>query len=151
VGKLRRDPFAMLPFCGYNMADYFAHWLKIGAKADPAKLPRLFYVNWFRKAADGAFLWPGYGENSRVLEWVFERCAGRGDATQTPIGYLPAPDAIPREGLDVSPQAMAELLRVDSDDWRNELQSIAAHYENLGNRVPSELFDELARLEKRLG
>jgi phosphoenolpyruvate carboxykinase (GTP) len=151
VGKLRRDPFAMLPFCGYNMADYFSHWLEMGREADPAKLPRLFYVNWFRKAADGAFLWPGYGENSRVLEWVFERCAGRGDATQTPIGYLPAPDAIPREGLDVSPQAMAELLRVDSDDWRNELQSIAAHYENLGNRVPSELFDELARLEKRLG
>jgi phosphoenolpyruvate carboxykinase (GTP) len=151
VGKLRRDPFAMLPFCGYNMADYFSHWLEMGREADPAKLPRLFYVNWFRKGADGAFLWPGYGENSRVLEWVFERCASLGDAVQTPIGYLPAPDAIPRDGLEVSPQAMAELLRVDADEWRNELQSITDHYEKLGSRVPTELFDELARLEKRLG
>jgi phosphoenolpyruvate carboxykinase (GTP) len=151
VGKLRRDPFAMLPFCGYNMADYFSHWLEIGREADPANLPRLFYVNWFRKGADGAFLWPGYGENSRVLEWVFERCAGRGKAVQTPIGLLPALDGIPRDGLDVSPKAMAELLRVDADEWRNELQSIADHYENLGSRVPTELFDELGRLEKRLG
>jgi phosphoenolpyruvate carboxykinase (GTP) len=151
VGKLRRDPFAMLPFCGYNMADYFGHWLRIGREADAAKLPRLFYVNWFRKGADGNFLWPGYGENSRVLEWVFERCAGRAEAVQTPIGYLPTPDGIPRDGLDVSPEAMAELLRVDSDEWRNELQLIGDHYDKLGDRVPAELFDELARLEKRLG
>jgi phosphoenolpyruvate carboxykinase (GTP) len=151
VGKLRRDPFAMLPFCGYNMADYFAHWLEIGRQTDAANLPRLFYVNWFRKGADGTFLWPGYGENSRVLEWVFERCAGRGDAVHTPIGYLPTADAIPSEGLDVAPQAMTELLKVDPDEWRQELQSIATHYESLGNRVPAELFDELARLEKRLG
>jgi phosphoenolpyruvate carboxykinase (GTP) len=151
VGKLRRDPFAMLPFCGYNMADYFAHWLEIGRQTDAANLPRLFYVNWFRKGADGKFLWPGYGENSRVLEWVFERCAGRGDAVQTPIGYLPTSDAIPSEGLDVTPQAMAELLRVDPGEWRQELQSIGTHYEDLGSRVPAELFDELARLEKRLG
>jgi phosphoenolpyruvate carboxykinase (GTP) len=151
VGKLRRDPFAMLPFCGYNMADYFAHWLEIGHRTDPANLPRLFYVNWFRKGADGNFLWPGYGENSRVLEWVFERCAGRGDAVQTPIGYLPTPDAIPSDGLDVAPEAMAELLKVDPGEWRQELQSIATHYEDLGGRVPAELFDELARLEKRLG
>ena len=101
VGKLRRDPFAMLPFCGYNMADYFAHWLEIGREADAANLPRLFYVNWFRKGADGKFLWPGYGENSRVLEWVFERCAGRGEAVETPIGYLPARGPIPIDGLDV--------------------------------------------------
>jgi phosphoenolpyruvate carboxykinase (GTP) len=150
VGKLRRDPFAMLPFCGYNMADYFAHWLEIGRQADAAKLPRLFYVNWFRKGPDGKFLWPGYGENSRVLEWVFERCGGRGEAVRTAIGYLPGQDAIPRDGLDITPEAMAELLRVDAEEWRQELQSIAAHYDNLGDRVPPELLDELARLEKRL-
>jgi phosphoenolpyruvate carboxykinase (GTP) len=151
VGRLRRDPFAMLPFCGYNMADYFAHWLEVGRQADPANLPRLFYVNWFRKSPDGKFLWPGYGENSRVLEWVFERCAGRGEAVESPIGYLPAGDAIPVDGLDVPPEAMAELLHVNRDDWRQELQSIAAHFESLGDRVPGELSDELARLEKRLG
>jgi phosphoenolpyruvate carboxykinase (GTP) len=151
VGELRRDPFAMLPFCGYNMADYFAHWLEIGRQADPTKLPRLFYVNWFRKGPDGKFLWPGYGENSRVLEWVFERCADRGDAVKTPIGYLPASDAIPIDGLDVGAEAMAELLKVDTEEWRQELRSIEAHYDALGDRVPFELLDELARLEKRLG
>jgi phosphoenolpyruvate carboxykinase (GTP) len=150
VGKLRRDPFAMLPFCGYNMADYFAHWLEIGRETDPANLPRLFYVNWFRKGPDGKFLWPGYGENSRVLEWVFERCAGRGEARQTPIGYLPTADAIPLDQLDVTPEAMAELLKVDAGEWRQELQSIAAHFDSLGDRVPGELVDELAGLEKRL-
>jgi phosphoenolpyruvate carboxykinase (GTP) len=151
VGKLRRDPFAMLPFCGYNMADYFAHWLEIGQQTDAANLPRLFYVNWFRKGPDGKFLWPGYGENSRVLEWVFERCAGRGAAVETAIGYLPSSDAIPTEGLDVAPEAMAELLKVDAEEWRQELQSIEAHFNGLGDRVPTELYDELARLEKRLG
>jgi phosphoenolpyruvate carboxykinase (GTP) len=151
VGKLRRDPFAMLPFCGYNMADYFAHWLEIGREGDAATLPRLFYVNWFRKGPDGKFLWPGYGENSRVLEWVFERCAGRGEAVKTPIGLVPTTGAIPSEGLDVPPDAMAELLKVDRDEWRHELQSIAQHFDSLGERVPSELFDELAQLEKRLG
>jgi phosphoenolpyruvate carboxykinase (GTP) len=151
VGKLRRDPFAMLPFCGYNMADYFAHWLSIGRRADAAKLPRLFYVNWFRKSADGKFLWPGYGENSRVLEWVFERCADRADAVKTPIGYVPAAGAIPSDGLDVSPEAMAQLLEVDPAEWRQELQSIADHYDSLGARLPPELLDELAELEKRLG
>jgi phosphoenolpyruvate carboxykinase (GTP) len=151
VGKLRRDPFAMLPFCGYNMADYLDHWLSVGRAADPDKLPRVFYVNWFRKGADGKFLWPGYGENSRVLEWVFERCAGRGEGVETPIGILPAPGAIPDAGLDVSPDAMHELLRVDVDGWRDELPSIREHYDFLGERVPSELLDELSRLEKRLG
>ena len=102
VGNLRRDPFAMLPFCGYNMADYFAHWLEIGAGADPEKLPKIFYVNWFRKDADGRWLWPGYGENSRVLEWVFERVSGKGDAVETPIGLLPTATAINTDGLDVS-------------------------------------------------
>jgi phosphoenolpyruvate carboxykinase (GTP) len=151
VGKLRRDPFAMLPFCGYNMADYFAHWLDIGQEADPGNLPRLFYVNWFRKDANGKFLWPGYGENSRVLEWVFERCAGRGEAIETPIGYLPASGAVPTEGLDLAAGAMQELLRVDSDEWRQELTLIESFYDSLGERVPTELRDELARMEKRLG
>ncbi len=151
VGKLRRDSFAMLPFCGYNMADYMGHWLEIGRKADAAKLPRLFYVNWFRKGADGKFFWPGYGENSRVLEWVFERCAGRGQAVETPIGYLPAPGAIPTEGVEVTEAAMGELLKVDSGEWRAECESIAAYFQELGPRLPSELLDELDRLQKRLG
>jgi phosphoenolpyruvate carboxykinase (GTP) len=151
VGKLRRDPFAMLPFCGYNMADYLAHWLEVGGQADADKLPRLFYVNWFRKGSDGKFLWPGYGENSRVLEWVFERCAGRGEAVETPIGFLPAPGAIPTEGLDVPAATMAEMLEVDADEWRSEIHSIAAHFDELGERIPTGLLDELARLEKRLG
>ena len=151
VGKLRRDPFAMLPFCGYNMADYFSHWLDIGEKSDSDKLPRLFYVNWFRKGPDGKFLWPGYGENSRVLEWVFERCAGRGDAVETPIGLLPTSDAIPTDGVGVTPTDMDELLRVDVDGWRQEIPLISEHYEKLGDRVPDALYDELAKLEKRLG
>src|ERR1019366_2750318 len=124
VGNLRRDPFAMLPFCGYHMADYWAHWLSFGDKVEVAKLPRIFYVNWFRKSPDGRWLWPGFGENSRVLEWVFERCAGRGEAVTTPIGFLPAPGAIPTDGLAVAEEDMAELLRVDRDEWRAELPLI---------------------------
>ncbi len=151
VGRLRRDPFAMLPFCGYNMADYLGHWLKVGRQADPEKLPRIFYVNWFRKDDAGNFLWPGYGENSRVLEWVFERCNGGGEAVETPIGILPREGAIPAEGLNVSVDAMHELLRVDIEGWRQELPSIEEHFDELGERMPPELLDELAELEKRLG
>jgi phosphoenolpyruvate carboxykinase (GTP) len=151
IGKLRRDPFAMLPFCGYNMADYLAHWLRIGSLVDAEKLPRIFYVNWFRKNADGRFLWPGFGENSRVLEWVFERCAGRGEAVETPIGLLPSEGAIPSEGLDVTPADLAELLRVDADEWKAEVPSISGHFDALGDRLPPELRDELDKLEKRLG
>jgi phosphoenolpyruvate carboxykinase (GTP) len=151
VGKLRRDPFAMLPFCGYNMADYLGHWLAIGSQADPEKLPRIFYVNWFRKDQDGRFLWPGYGDNSRVLEWVFERCNGGAAAVETPIGLLPPQDAIPLDGLDLPEGAMKELLRVDLAGWRRELPSIQAHFDALGERLPAELLDELAELEKRLG
>jgi phosphoenolpyruvate carboxykinase (GTP) len=151
VGKLRHDPFAMLPFCGYNMADYLSHWLRIGRQTDPGNLPRIFYVNWFRKGSDGKFLWPGYGENSRVLEWVFERCAGRGEAVKTPIGLLPGRGAIPTGGLELPAGAMDELLRVDSEGWRRDLPSIRAHFEKLGDRMPPELLDELERLEKRLG
>ena len=151
VGKLRHDPFAMLPFCGYNMADYFSHWLKVGAGADPDKLPRMFYVNWFRKDAEGRFLWPGFGDNSRVLEWVFERCGGRGEAVETPIGLLPAEGAISTDGLEISPSAMRELLSVDVDGWRRDVASIRDYYDSLGERMPSELLDQLAELEKRLG
>jgi phosphoenolpyruvate carboxykinase (GTP) len=151
VGSLRRDPFAMLPFCGYNMADYFAHWLRIGAGApDPGKLPRIFYVNWFRKGADGRWLWPGYGENSRVLEWIFERVAGRGGAVDTPIGRVPAPGAIDTSGLRVSDGDMAELLRVDPEEWRRELPPISEHYARFGERIPPALRDELDALAKRL-
>ncbi len=150
VGKLRRDPFAMLPFCGYNLGDYFRHWLQVGRAGDATKLPKMFYVNWFRKDADGNFLWPGFGENSRVLEWVFERCRGTGQAVETPIGYLPTPGAIKTAGLQLSDTAMASLLRVDGDEWRAEIPLIAEYYRSLGERVPSELVEELASLERRL-
>jgi phosphoenolpyruvate carboxykinase (GTP) len=151
VGKLRRDPFAMLPFCGYNMADYFAHWLAIGLKADAARLPKIFYVNWFRKNAEGHWLWPGYGENSRVLEWVFRRCEGTGDAVETAIGYVPAPGALPVDGLEISPADLDELLRVDVEDWRKEVPSIEEHFSQFDDRLPAALRDELTALEKRLG
>src|SRR5207302_2172416 len=129
VGKLRRDPFAMLPFCGYNMADYLGHWLEIGRQTGADKLPKIFYVNWFRKDADGQFLWPGFGENSRVLEWVFERASGRGDADETPIGSVPAKGAIDTDGLDVPADDLVELLRVDAGEWAGEVPDIVAFYE----------------------
>ena len=151
VGNLRRDPFAMLPFCGYNMADYFSHWLSMETRTDPAKLPKMFYVNWFRKDPQGRWLWPGFGENSRVLEWVFERCAGTGAAVETPIGILPAPGAIPTEGLDVPAADMDELLRVNLDEWRREVPSIADHYTAMGERLPAALWAELEALKARLG
>jgi phosphoenolpyruvate carboxykinase (GTP) len=150
VGNLRRDPFAMLPFCGYNMADYLGHWLDIGKATDAAKLPKLFYVNWFRKDADGRWLWPGFGENSRVLEWVFERVSGRGEAEETPVGNVPAKDAIDVEGLDVSPADMELLLHVDPEEWRREVPLIRDHFARLGDHLPGELTDELDRLERRL-
>jgi phosphoenolpyruvate carboxykinase (GTP) len=150
VGKLRRDPFAMLPFCGYNMADYLGHWLDIGKATAPGRLPKLFYVNWFRKDADGRFLWPGFGENSRVLEWVFERVSGRGQAERTAIGNVPAPGAIDIADIDVSPADMELLLRVDPDEWRRELPLIREHYAGLGDRLPAALVEELDRLGGRL-
>ena len=151
VGNLRRDPFAMLPFCGYNMADYFDHWLKVGAAGDEAKLPKIFYVNWFRKDADGKWLWPGYGENSRVLEWVFERVAGRGDAVETAIGYVPTKDALNLEGLDVSDADLDELLKVDPADWKAEVPLIREHFASFGDRLPAELAAPVDDLERRLG
>ena len=150
VGELRRDPMAMLPFCGYNMGDYFSHWLEMGAKTEANKLPRIFYVNWFRKDADGGWLWPGFGENSRVLKWIVDRISGKGEAVETPIGYLPATDAIDTSGLDVSEQQMEELLHVDTDEWLNEIQSIREHYERFEDTLPKALSDELDALETRL-
>jgi len=151
VGNLRRDPFAMLPFCGYNMADYFAHWLDIGAGADPEKLPKIFYVNWFRKDADGRWLWPGYGENSRVLEWVFERVSGKGEAVETPIGFIPTIGAINTDGLDVSDADMATLLSVSADEWRAEVPSIREHFAKFGDKLPLALAAEVDELEQQLG
>ncbi|MBI3539436.1 MAG: phosphoenolpyruvate carboxykinase (GTP) [Candidatus Eisenbacteria bacterium] len=150
VGTLRYDPFAMLPFCGYHMGDYFGHWLATGKKTEAAKLPRLFYVNWFRKGAEGKFLWPGYGENSRVLKWVFERVAGTAQAVDTPIGRLPAPGSIDLTGLRVSEANMAELLRVDVEGWSAELPLIRKHLDRFGARLPQGLQQEFAALEKRL-
>ncbi|MFN2608038.1 MAG: phosphoenolpyruvate carboxykinase (GTP) [Acidimicrobiales bacterium] len=151
VGRLRRDPFAMLPFCGYNMADYLGHWLETGARTPADRLPRIFSVNWFRKDTDGRWLWPGFGENSRVLAWVMARLRGDGAAVDSPIGRLPAPGAIPTAGLDLAPSAMAELLRVDPQDWRAEVASIAHHFDTLGPRLPQAFRDELAALDSRLG
>ena len=150
VGEVRFDPFAMLPFCGYNFGDYFAHWLKVGAGADASKLPRLYWVNWFRKGEDGSFLWPGYGENSRVLKWVLERVAGTADATRTAIGQVPTVDALDVKGLDIDPATLEQLLRVDNESWRQEIPLIEAHYAHIGSHLPSELKDQLAALEKRL-
>jgi phosphoenolpyruvate carboxykinase (GTP) len=150
VGKLRRDPFAMLPFCGYNMADYFAHWLTFSERFDEATLPKIFYVNWFRKGDDGRWLWPGYGENSRVLEWVFERSAGRGDALETPIGFVPTPTALDVEGLNVTAADMTELLTVHRHEWSEEVPLIREHFAQFGHDLPTKLHDEVDRLESQL-
>jgi phosphoenolpyruvate carboxykinase (GTP) len=150
VGKLRRDPFAMLPFCGYNMGDYFAHWLSFSDRFDEDKLPKIFYVNWFRKGDDGRWLWPGYGENSRVLEWVFERSAGRGDAVETPIGFVPTTTSLNIEGLKVTDADLKELLTVDVDEWRDEVPKIREHYTTFGADLPVKLRDEIDKLESQL-
>ena len=150
VGELRRDPMAMLPFCGYNMGDYFAHWLEMGKNTDASKLPKIFYVNWFRKDTDGGWLWPGFGENSRVLKWIVERVSGTGQAVETPIGYLPAAGAIDTSGLDVTDDQMAELLNVNVEEWLNEIESIREHYARFEETLPEALSDELAALEARL-
>jgi phosphoenolpyruvate carboxykinase (GTP) len=150
IGELRRDPFAMLPFCGYNMGDYLSHWLEIGQKADKSKLPKIFYVNWFRKTSDGKWLWPGYGENSRVLKWIFERTQSDDKAVETPIGMVPSIDGIDTTGLDISMENMTELLKVNVTEWKNELNTIKEHYKKFGSKIPKALLDELASLEKRL-
>lgn len=150
IGKVRRDPFAMLPFMGYHVGDYLQHWLDIGTKTSSDKLPKIFYVNWFRKDSDGKWLWPGFGENSRVLKWIVERVSGEGKAVKTPIGYVPTEDAIDTEGLDVSKADMAELLKVNKEEWLNEVESIKEHYAKYGEKMPKELYAQLDALEKRL-
>jgi len=150
VGEVRFDPFAMLPFMGYNAGDYIGHWLEIGNATDADKLPQLFWVNWFRKDDDGSFLWPGYGENARVLEWALRRVAGEGAADETPIGNVPTLDALDLSGLDLSEQTMAKLLAVDSEAWRGEVTLVEGHFDFIGERLPQEMHDELAALEKRL-
>ena len=150
VGTLRFDPMAMLPFCGYNMADYFNHWLKIGEKADASKLPKIFFVNWFRRDEDGRFLWPGFGENSRVLKWVFERLDGAAPAHETPIGLLPTEDALDRKGLNVDEADLHTLLSVDVDGWRAAVPQIREHFAVFGDRLPGQLVSSLDDLERQL-
>ncbi|MGB4369826.1 MAG: phosphoenolpyruvate carboxykinase (GTP) [Caldicoprobacterales bacterium] len=150
IGKVRRDPFAMLPFCGYHMGDYLKHWLSMEEKTDSDKLPKIFYVNWFRKDKDGNWLWPGFGENSRVLKWIFERVSGKGKAVETPIGYMPTPDSIDTEGLDISEEAMEELLKVNKEEWLEEVASIREYYKIYGDKLPEELAKQLDALEERL-
>jgi phosphoenolpyruvate carboxykinase (GTP) len=151
VGRLRWDPMAMLPFCGYHMADYFRHWLTIGKRKD-ARLPRVFYVNWFRKDEKGKFMWPGYGENSRVLEWIFRRCEGEAEASETAIGLVPVigEGGIDIDGLDVTPQTMAKLLDVDIEGWKQQLPQMHEHYAEFGAKLPAELHEQLNSLDQRL-
>jgi phosphoenolpyruvate carboxykinase (GTP) len=150
VGQVRRDPFAMLPFCGYHICDYLQHWLEIGERSTEDKLPKIFYVNWFRRDENGKFLWPGFGENSRVLKWIVERLEGKAEAVKTQIGYMPAVTDIDTDGLDVGEKEMAELLKVNADEWLNEVASIRAHYETYGEKLPAELANQLDALEARL-
>ncbi|GAA1839674.1 phosphoenolpyruvate carboxykinase (GTP) [Asanoa iriomotensis] len=152
VGVVRRDPMAMLPFIGYNAGDYFAHWIEMGkgAGADTAKLPKIFYVNWFRRDADGGFLWPGFGENSRVLKWIVERIDGEGKAVETAIGHVPTADALDLSGLDVDPAAVAAALRVDADEWRAEIPQVTEWFEKFGDKLPGVLWAELDALKARL-
>lgn len=150
VGKLRHDPFAMLPFCGYHMGDYFAHWLNMANGRDPSLLPKIYYVNWFRKSKEGAWLWPGFGENSRVLKWIFERVQGKAAAQKTPLGNLPAIDALDLNGLNVSPEAASELLAVDAAGWQAEVSRLREYFRMFGAKFPFGLAQELDALEQRL-
>jgi phosphoenolpyruvate carboxykinase (GTP) len=150
VGKLRRDPMAMLPFCGYHMGDYLAHWLKIGANGNQGKLPKIFYVNWFRRDDNGKFLWPGFGENCRVLKWICERVDGKAGARDTAIGRIPSPEDLDLSGMDISGSVMNEVLNVDRNAWLDELPLIQEHFATFGDRLPSEMTDQLSSLEKRL-
>ncbi len=149
LGRLRRDPFAMLPFCGYNMGDYFGHWLEVG-KRPGATLPAIFYVNWFRKSPEGKFLWPGYGENSRILAWIFERCEGSVGAEETPIGFEPRPSDLQLEGLSIKPEALRELLKADRAEWLAETDDIAQHFARFGDRLPAALAAQLVALKRKL-
>ena len=150
VGKLRFDPMAMLPFCGYNMADYFSHWLSVGSKTSAAKLPQIFFVNWFRRDNDGRFLWPGYGENSRVLKWIFERLNGKADAQKTAIGFLPATDSLDIDGLNINTADLEAITSLDTDGWREAVPQIREHFAIFGDRLPTKLHDSLNSLESAL-
>ncbi|MFD1660934.1 phosphoenolpyruvate carboxykinase (GTP) [Streptomyces caeni] len=151
VGELRRDPFAMLPFCGYNMGDYMAHWIKVGEGKDQSKLPRIYYVNWFRKNDEGQFVWPGFGENSRVLKWIVERLDGKAEGVETPIGILPTKEALDTNGLDLSESDLDFLLTVDKEVWREEAALVPEHLNTLGDHAPKELWDQYRALVQRLG
>jgi len=150
VGQLRRDPMAMLPFCGYHMGDYFNHWLQMGERASAAKLPKIFYVNWFRQDTDGKYLWPGFGENSRVLKWIFERCDGKVHAQDSPIGRLPEPADLDTQGLDLTPEKLAKLLSLDIDGWLEEVPRIREHFAKFGDRLPRQMRENVDALEQRL-
>ena len=150
VGNLRFDPMAMLPFCGYNMADYFGHWLKVGSSTKSENLPKIFFVNWFRRDEDGRFLWPGYGENSRVLKWIFDRVDGKSNAVKTSIGYLPAPADIDTNGMSIDAADLDTLLSLDTDGWKAAVPQIREHYAQFGDKLPSKLATSLAELESAL-
>jgi phosphoenolpyruvate carboxykinase (GTP) len=150
LGELRRDPFAMLPFCGYHMGDYFTHWLSMTDRSDESKLPRIYGVNWFRKDADGAFLWPGFGDNSRVLEWICRRLEQEAEGVDTPIGTVPRPEDLVLDGLDATAAQVDAALHVDADEWRAELPTMHEHFARFGDRLPRALLDELTALEQRL-
>ncbi len=152
VGVVRRDPMAMLPFIGYNAGDYFNHWIEMGkAVTDSAVLPRIFYVNWFRRGEDGRFLWPGYGENSRVLKWVVQRLEGTASAVETPVGQVPTPDSLDVSGLDITAEDLEAALRVDVDEWRAEIPAVTEWFEKFGDKLPAVLWAELDALKARLG
>jgi len=154
LGSLRHDPFAMIPFCGYNMADYFAHWLNIGQRSTEDKLPKMFFVNWFRKSNEGKFLWPGFGENSRVLKWIFERCdtptKEDAKAKKTPVGFVPVEGAVDTNGLNVKPEAMQELFKIQPNEWKNDIVSMKKFLSQFGEKVPKGISEELDALEVRL-
>jgi phosphoenolpyruvate carboxykinase (GTP) len=156
VGVVRRDPMAMLPFIGYNAGDYFNHWITMGKEHDAAKLPRIYYVNWFRRAknadgSEGGFLWPGFGENSRVLKWVIERLEGQADAVETPIGHVPTPESLDTDGLDLTDDELAMALAVDPEEWKAEIPQIQEWFEKFGDELPAVLWTELDGLKARLG
>ena len=151
VGVVRRDPMAMLPFIGYNAGDYFNHWINVGKDADAEKLPKIFYVNWFRRDADGGFLWPGFGENSRVLKWAIERIEGKAAAVETPIGHVPTPESLDTDGLDMTAAELEQALAVDPEEWKAEIPQIQEWFEKFGDQLPTVLWTELDGLKERLG
>jgi len=149
LDEVRRDPMAMLPFCGYNMGDYFDHWLKMGKKL--TNPPKIFHVNWFRTDESGKFLWPGFGENLRVLDWIVRRCQNRAEARETPIGHIPASDALDVEGLDLGNEVVEKLLSIPAEDWKAELREIKEFFDTFGDRLPQEMWNEYRALGYRLG